>query len=126
MIIEFKEFISKREFNGTLGDLTDEIVKGFVSEEIGQSKLGEFYNIAGSVTLEEYGYFDFNIGIDMESNRGRVLEEETIRKFITERLLNRMIAQVRCENQLLDRAEYEKMKLNNDSTIKGTYTLIYS
>lgn len=122
----YKYFVLEEQFNGTLGSLIEEIIEAFVNEKIGQSKLGEFYNIAGVVTLEDYGDFDFNIGMDITFNEGEVLEEEVIRVFITERLLNRVITKVRCRNQLLDRAAYEKIKLDKDSNIKATYTLAYS
>lgn len=109
----YKHFVSEEQFDGTIGDLIEEIIETFVNEDIRRSELGEFYNIAGRVTLEEYGDYIFNEGLDgcgiLEKE---VLEEDVIR--------------ITVERFFLHRIKYENKELDNGSTIKGTYTLAYS
>lgn len=114
----YKHFISEKEFNGSIINLTKEIVEAFVDEEIGQSELGEFYNIAGIVKTEEYGDFIFNqakepnIYVKIETDG--ILEEEIIKEIVLGGLFR------------LRKIASENMKLDKDINIKATYTLAYS
>ena len=120
----YKEFISKKEFNGTSGKLIEEIIKAFINEEIVKSKLGEFYNIAGIIEIEDYEDITFNIGIDgVELNVDEVLEEEVIKNIIMRHFLHLVEYKYR-ELDIDSRAEAITTLLN--SNIKGTYTLLYS
>ena len=116
-MIEYKTFISGREFNGTIGDLIEEIIEAFVNEEIGQSKLGEFHSMAGIVTLEDYVTFEeygdhvFNEGLQ-GLGEDYILKEDVIRDVIT-------------SDRLLCRIKFDNHKLRNDSKVKATYTLGY-
>ena len=128
MVIKFEEFIREKEFNGTLGDLIDEIVKDFVNEEIGQSNLGEFYNILGFLTLEKYGDFGFNIGIDIgldgELDMDGVLEEQLIKEKVIMMLMRKI--GIRSRELHIGGHIKERDAMFTDSNIKATYTLAYS
>lgn len=113
MVITLKEFIIRKQFNGTLGSLIDEIVRDFINEEIGQSKSGEFHNIRGIVTIMELGVFPFNVwlNISIDEKLDKSLEEEDIKEVI---------------DDFFKRIKYKNKDLNNDSHIKATYELLYS
>ena len=100
----YKEFISKKQFDGTLGNLIEEIAKAFVNEEISESKLVVFYNVSGVVTSEEYGDFSFNTGIEADY----VLEETAIKFSV--------------RNHIYDKIGAVML----DGNVKATYTLAYS
>lgn len=124
----YKHFISEKQFNGTLGDLFEEITEAFVNEEIRVSKLGEFYNIAGLLILEKYGEFGFNIGIDIgldgELDMDGVLEEELIKEKVIMTLLHKI--GLRSRELHIGGHIGERDTMFSDSNIKGTYTLAYS
>jgi len=108
-----KEFIIRKQFNGTLGSLIEEIIEAFVNEKIGRSKSGEFHNIRGIVTIMELGVFPFDVWLNIGINKKLdiSLEEEDIKEVI---------------DDFFRRIKYKNKDLNNDSNIKATYTLAYS
>ena len=120
----YKEFISKKEFNGSLGKLIEEIVEAFVNEGVVKSKFGDFYNIAGIIEIEDYEDITFNIGIDgVELNMDEVLEEEVIEKFVTEHFIH----VIRRKNRELDvDGQIKEIRTLLNNHIKATYTLACS
>lgn len=112
----YKHFVIEKQFYGHQVNLIEEIVEAFVNEGIGQSELGEFYNIAGIVKTEEYGDFVFNEArtpsayVKIETDG--ILKEEIIRDLVITGLID------------LRRIKYKKPYIH--STIKATYTLGYS
>lgn len=120
----YKEFISKKEFNGSLGKLIEEIVEAFVNEGVVKSKLGDFYNIAGIIEIEDYEDITFNIGIDgVELDMDEVLEEEVIVKTVIEHFIH----VIRRKSRELDvDGQIEEIRTLLNNHIKATYTLACS
>lgn len=120
----YKEFIKDKKFDGTLTDLIKEIVEAFANEKVGQSKLGEFYNIAGVIEIEG-SEVTFNIGIDsVEHDMDGVLKEEVIKDNVTAVLLPKFKHQYR-ELHIDGQIKVIRTVIL-DEDIEATYTLACS
>lgn len=124
----YKHFVVEEQFNGTVYNLIEEIVKDFVNEGIVKSELGDFYNIAGIVKTEKYGDLIFNIGIhtgiDGELDIDGVLKEEVIKEKVIMELFHKI--GLRSRELYIDGYIKERDVIMKDSNIKATYTLAYS
>lgn len=120
----YKEFIVKKQFDGSSGSLLEEIIEAFVNKGIVKSELGDFYNIAGVVDIEDFGDITFNIGVDdVELDMDGILEEEIIKDAVTTHFLYN-VSYKYGELDIDSRSEAVGKFL--DSNIKATYTLAYS
>lgn len=120
----YKEFIKEKEFYGTLTDLMKEIAETFANEKIGQSKFGEFYNIAGVVKIEKSDDVTFNIGIDDVDDMDVVLKGGVIKDSVIAVMLPKFNHQYR---ELHIDGQIKMMRtVMLDEDIKATYTLGYS
>lgn len=130
----YEEFIAGVTVSGTLGFLIEEIVEDFTNEKIDESKSREFYNIVCDLEieeLEEYGVFNFSVGISMEFKKSLLEEEEATRELLEEYLLEYIIGSVRghlLKKVMYDRTIYKniRLKLDGCSRVEASYTLGYS